>query len=174
MTNRIVEPERRQYPQTWLLVDVVDRSPRFLGQEVVDLSPGAIELRHVARELRRFAEDPQRWLPLTESPGGDRIAEGYRRCLSFGPCVSYQVELDPRRQLHGGRPFRHLQVASAHGALTPATAAEIGLYFYGRRPATFGFVSPDEVHGFIGMDWEELPAADLGWLLQRELRGPAG
>lgn len=171
MTNRLLELEGRQYPQTWLLLDVAERSLRFLGQEVVDLSPGAIELRHAARELRRFAEDPARWLPLTESVGEDRLSGDHRRRLSFGPSVSYCVERDQRDELHAGRPFRHLQVAAARGLLTPATAAEIGLYFYGRRPATFGFVRPDTAHGFIGLDWEELPASDVGWLLQREIRG---
>jgi hypothetical protein len=53
--------------------------------------------------------------------------------------------------------------------LTPATAAEIGLYFYGRRPAAFAYTTADEVHGFIGVEWEPISSGDLDVLLSREL-----
>ena len=69
MSSRLIEIPHRQYPQTWWLLDVVDRDIRLLGEEIVDLSPGAIELRHVARELRGWAESTERWTRATaESP----------------------------------------------------------------------------------------------------------
>lgn len=167
--DRSAPSELRRYPQTWLLLDVVERRPRLVGHEVVDLSPGAIELRHVARELGALAESSERWLRVSpESPlaGLDRA---HTRDLSFGIEVSLWVERDERGGLHGGRPFRHLRLRHGSGRLTPATSAEVGLYFYGRRPASFGFVRADTAHGFIGLEWERLSGEDVEWLLEREL-----
>jgi hypothetical protein len=56
--------------------------------------------------------------------------------------------------------------------LTPATSAEIGLYFYGRRPAAFAYTAPDTTHGFVGLDWEALPEKDVRRLLNREMTAP--
>lgn len=157
----------REYPQTWLLVDVVDRHPRLLGHEVVDLSPGAIELRQAAREMRSYGDDRGRWLREGKGSVLGRLAEGHRRRLSFGPHVHYCVEVT--RSVHRGRPFRHLALEFTSRVLTPATSAEIGLYFYGRTPAAFGFVRADRVHGFIGFEWEPLVQEDLERLLRREM-----
>lgn len=165
--------EPRRYPQTWWLVDVAPPEPRLLGHEVVDLAPGAIELRRCARELRRLAESRERWVPLSHRSPSTDLGEGHRRRLSFGPSVFYWVEHDGSGEIHGGRPFRLLTVR-ASGLLTPATSAEIGLYFYGRRPAVFGFTSPSAVHGFIGMEWDPLSAEDIRWLLRREAREGSG
>lgn len=163
------DPDPRSYPQTWLLLDVVDREPRLVGQEVVDLSPGAIELRHVVRELRGFAEQRERWVSVRAEATDPRLAEAHRRTLSFGPSLGYCVEHDESRRIHAGRPFRHLLLSFTSRILTPATSAEIGLYFYGRRPAVFGFTAPGAVHGYIGLEWEPLGSADVGWLLRREM-----
>lgn len=169
MIDRIHGIEHREYPQSWWLVDLLDRQPRLLSQEVVDLSPGAIELRHVARDLRRFAEERERWLPLVESSPLKDLEAGHCRDLSFGPSLVYCVEHDDRQDVHSGRPFRHLSVRMRRSSLTPATSAEIGLYFYGRRPAAFGYVGPDRVHGYIGMEWEPLSSDDVQRLLKREM-----
>jgi hypothetical protein len=166
----LIDLGERRYPQTWLLLDLIEQRPRVLAQEVVDLSPGAIELRHVARELRSHAENPERWLPMRTGSPIDSLAAGHARDLSFGLQVSLCVERDGTRSIHDGRPFRHLRLRHADRTLTPATSAEVGLYFYGRRPATFGLVRADTAHGFIGLEWEQLPENDLQWLLQRELR----
>ena len=172
MTNRPGEgpgADLRRYPQTWLLLDVIDRRPRLLGREVVDLSPGAIELRQAARELGAAAESRERWRVVgPRSPLPD-LDDAHVRRLSFGIEVSLFVEHDARREIHAGRPFRHLRLRHASGSLTPATSAEVGLYFYGRRPATFGFVRADTAHGFVGFDGEGLDDEDVRWLLEREL-----
>ena len=165
-------PDPRSYPQTWFLLDVVDKKePRLLGQEVVDLSPGAIELRHVARDLRRHAEPRERWVRVQPAASEARLGEEHRHKLSFGPSLAYCIEHDGTRRIHRGEPFRHLQVRFSSRILTPATSAEIGLYFYGRRPATFGFTAPGAVHGYIGLGWEPLDPTDIHWLLQRETGG---
>lgn len=169
MRSRLQELGRRDYPQTWYLIDVVSRNPRLLGQEVVDLSPGAIELRHVAKEMRLYADEQGRWLPVQDESILDRLGKAHRRILSFGPRLHYCVEHDLSRSIHDGRPFRHLAVQFSSRVLTPATSAEIGLYFYGRRPAAFGFVEAHRVHGFIGFDWEPLDADDIHRLLRREM-----
>ena len=171
MTKSRIDLGVRRYPQTWLLLDVVDSGPRLLSQEVVDLSPGAIELRQVARDLRGHAENPERWLPLGAVSPIEDLAIDQARDLSFGLQVSLCVERDDTRTIHTGRPFRHLRLRHPTGTLTPATSAEVGLYFYGRQPATFGFVRADTAHGFIGLDWEQLEPADIQWLLDRELKG---
>jgi hypothetical protein len=154
------------------LLDMVDRDVRFLGEEIVDLSPGAIELRHAARELRGWAEATERWTPITgESPFG-RLGPGHRRQLSFGPEVTYVVEHDASGALHGGRPFRHLKIRTGRSSLTPATSAEIGLYFYGRRPAAFAYTNSLTAHGLVGFDWESLAERDMAILLEREMSSP--
>lgn len=172
MNDRLIDLGTRRYPQTWLLLDVIEQRPRLLAQEVVDLSPGAIELRHVARDLSGHAENPERWLPVRAGSPIDSLAAGHARDLSFGLQVSLCIERDDSRSIHDGRPFRHLRLRHPSRTLTPATSAEVGLYFYGRRPATFGLVRADTAHGFIGLGWEQLEAEDLQWLLQRELKSP--
>ncbi|MFB6240861.1 MAG: hypothetical protein ABEJ46_04785 [Gemmatimonadota bacterium] len=174
MKNRLTGPggfdlSDREYPQSWFLLDVVDEEPQLVGQEVVDLSPGAIELRTAARELRDFAEERGRWLPLGAESNVEGIDGAYRRQLSFGPSVRYCVEHDEREELHAGRPIRHLCLDFDGRRLTPATSAEIALYFFGRRPAAFGFTSRDRAHGFIGLEWEPVSREDLQDLLSREM-----
>lgn len=169
MSSRLIEIPRRQYPQTWWLLDVVNRDVRLLGEEIVDLSPGAIELRHVARELRGWAEASERWKATGAGSPLARLEPGHRRALSFGPVVTYLVEHDASGGLHRGRPFRHLRIHNDRVGLTPATSAEIGLYFYGRRPAAFAYTSPLTAHGFVGFDWEALSERDLSLLLEREM-----
>ncbi len=172
MSSRLIEIPRREYPQTWWLLDVVDRNPRLVGEEIVDLSPGAIELRHVARELRAWAEVTDRWLdPGDESPIRG-LAPAHQRALSFGPRVTYLVEHDSSGRMNSGRPFRHLRIRHGVRLLTPATSAEIGLYFYGRRPAAFAYTAPDTAHGFVGLDWRALSEADVRRLLEREMAAP--
>ena len=172
MNSRLIEIPRREYPQTWWLLDVVDRSPRLVGEEIVDLSPGAIELRHVARELRGWADVKDRWLDTGDESPIPSLDDGHRRTLSFGPRVAYLVEHDPSGRLNGGRPFRHLRIRHGVQLLTPATSAEIGLYFYGRRPAAFAYTAPDTAHGFVGYDWEALLEVDVRNLLTREMTAP--
>lgn len=168
MIDRLEGIGHRGYPQSWWLIDVLDRQTRLVSQEVVDLSPGAIELRHVAADLRRFAEARERWQPLGGVSPIGTLEASHRRDLSFGPSLAYCVEHDDRQAVHDGRPFRHLSVRTRGSVLTPATSAEIGLYFYGRRPAAFGFVGPGRVHGFIGMEWEPMSVDDVKLLLKRE------
>ena len=172
MSSRLIEIPRREYPQTWWLLDVVDRNPRLVGEEIVDLSPGAIELRHVARELRGWAEVRDRWLSTGDESPIPGLEPGHLRTLSFGPRVAYLVEHDPSGRTNGGRPFRHLRIRHGVRLLTPATSAEIGLYFYGRRPAAFAYTAPDTAHGFVGFDWEALPEKDVRRLLSREMTVP--
>jgi hypothetical protein len=172
VNSRLIEIPRRSYPQTWWLLDLLGRDVRLLGEEIVDLSAGAIELRHVARELRGWAEPGDRWLKVTgESPF---VALEARHCrqLSFGPKLTYLVEQDQRSGIHGGRPFRHLKIRDARTNLTPATSAEIGFHFYGRRPAAFAYTDPRTAHGFIGFDWDALAERDLVALLEREMSVP--
>lgn len=160
---------RREYPQTWLLLDVVNREKPVMGQEVVDLSPGAIELREAARSMKGYADERGRWLELDERSRWPRLSDRHRRELSFGPVLGYCVERDTRERIHDGEPFRHLTIRSSSRILTPATSAEIGLYFYGRKPAVFGFVDSERTHGFIGYQWEPIARDDVRWLLEREL-----
>lgn len=169
-----MELDEREYPQTWLLLDVVDRQPRLLSREVVDLSPGAIELRHAARALRGRADERERWVRLDDRSRWARLEEAHRRELSFGAQVGYCVEHDDTRRIHDGRPIRHLIMTFGSRVVGPATSAEIGLYFYGRRPATFGYVNESRAHGFIGFEWEPLSREDVRWLLRRELGGSDG
>jgi hypothetical protein len=171
MIDRLSELEPRAYPQTWFLLDLLGEAPRLAGQEVVDLSPGAIELRQAVRELRAAAENPERWVPMGVASPLASLSTHQVRDVSFGLELSLCVEHDERSGVHEGRPFRHLRVRGRSGSLTPATSAEVGLYFYGRRPADFGFVWRDTAHGYIGFDWERLRAEDVDWLLRRELVG---
>jgi hypothetical protein len=163
----------RTYPQTWYLIDVAEQTPRLLGSEVVDLSPGAIELRHVVRRMREFAEQRERWWQVEAVSVIPKLDGEHRHTLSFGPQIAYCVEQDGTSELHAGRPFRHLALQFGSRLLTPATSAEIGLYFYGRRPAVFGFTAPGAVHGYIGFEWEPLDSQDVERLLRREMSAPA-
>lgn len=169
MSRDPLDPREREYPRTWLLLDLLERGPRLVGREVVDLSPAAIELRRAARELKDWADARERWFRTGERARWARLDEDHRRDLSFGPRVAYWVERDDTERIHGGRPVRHLAVRSRKGALTPATSAEIGLYFYGERPAAFGLVGPRRAHGIVGFGWEPVDRGDAGWLLQREM-----
>jgi hypothetical protein len=169
VSSRLIEIPRREYPQTWWLLDAAESELRLIGTEVVDLSPGAIELRHVARELRAWGDRPENWVAASAESPLAAVSERHRRALSFGPRVDYLVERDHTGELHAGRPFRHLRIRSEGRALTPATSVEIGLYFFGRRPAGFARTAARTVHGFIGLDWEGLDGADVESLAQREL-----
>lgn len=161
-------PGDGEYPRTWFLLDMVEERPRLLGREVVDLSPAAIELRTAARELKGWADERDRWLEIDGRGRWDRLEDRHRRSLSFGPEVAYCVERDGRRRIHDGKPVRHLVVRTPEGSLTPATPAEIALYFYGERPAALGFAARGRVHGFVGYGWEGLSREDVRWLLDRE------
>jgi hypothetical protein len=173
MSSRLIEIPRREYPQTWWLLDVVESELRLLGSEVVDLSPGAIELRHVARELRAWGDRRDNWVRVgDESPLGG-LPERHRRALSFGPQVDYLVEHDEMLRLHEGRPFRHLRIRNDRRPLTPATSVEIGLYFFGRRPAGFAYTAAGTAHGFVGLDWEALDESDVQRLARREMASGA-
>ncbi len=82
-------------PSRWIIID--PRPPGYIGQEIVDLSPGAIELRHAARELRALAEVQENWIDLRELEGwigwpGDR--PDHVRDLSFGVQLIYSVDYD--------------------------------------------------------------------------------
>lgn len=162
------------YPRTWLLMDLLEEGPRLVGREVVDLSPAAIELRRTAEKLREWADAEERWLRTDEHPRWPRLSDGHRRDLSFGPEVAYWVERDASERVHGGRPVRHLVVRNDPDALTAATSAEIGQYFYGRRPAAFGRVARDRTHGLVGFRWEQLDREDARRLLVREMPDDAG
>lgn len=159
----------RDYPQTWWLMDLVDERPRLLDREVVDLSPAAIELRRTARDLKGWADERERWVRMEPEGRWDRMGGRHRRSLSFGPSVGYCVEHDARGEIHEGRPVRHLVIEGGRSGLTPATSVEIALYFYGRRPAAFGYVESGRAHGFVGFEWDPLEREDLAWLLRREL-----
>ena len=41
MSSRLIEIPRREYPQTWWLLDAADSELRLIGTEVVDLSDAA-------------------------------------------------------------------------------------------------------------------------------------
>lgn len=162
-------PPEDAYPRTWLLLDLLEQGPRLVGREVVDLSPAAIELRRTAEKLRTWADKRERWMRTDEHPRWPRLSDGHRRELSFGPEVAYWVEHDASERLHDGHPVRHLVVHNDPDSLTPATSAEIGQYFYGRRPAAFGQVARDRTHGLVGFEWEQLDRQDAHRLLVREM-----
>ncbi len=169
MSARLIEIPRRQYPQTWWLLDVVDSELRLLGGEVVDLSPGAIELRHASRELRGFADQRANWIPAGGRSPLDALPARHSHALSFGPRLCYAVEYDATRALHGGRPFRHLRIRSHPRPLSPGTAVEVGLHVFGHRPVGFAYTAAGTAHGFVGFDWESLDASDVLRLAQREI-----
>ena len=169
MTSRLIEIPRRDYPRTWWLLDVAESEPRWVGSEVVDLSSGAIELRHVARELRAWGDRPENWVGPSDGRPLDTLPERHRRALSFGPRVAYLVERDADRGIHAGRPFRHLRIRGDRRPLTVAASVEIGLYFFGRSPAGFAWTAAGTVHGFLGLDGEALDGADLERLARREM-----
>lgn len=157
----------RSHPSHWIIID--PRPPGYIGQEIVDLSPKAIELRHTARELRAFAEPRERWIDLRELgqdwsrwPGD---GDGYLRDLSFGVRLIYAVDYDAEARLFEGKPVRHLAVRGLRGRPTPATIGEIATYFYGRRAAQMRIASSGTAHVVVGMDWGHLDPEDLMKLL---------
>ena len=154
-------------PSQWIIID--PRPPGYIGHEVVDLSPGAIELRHVARVLRALAEQRENWVDIRELKGdwaswpGDR--PDHVRDLSFGVQLTYAVDFDAESELFDGRPIRHLAVKGAKRPPTPATVGEIATYFYGRRAAQMRITPSGRAHVVVGMGWEQLDPAQLIRLL---------
>ncbi len=154
-------------PSHWIIID--PRPPGYIGQEIVDLSRGAIELRHVARELRTHAERREHWIDLGELERdwnrwpGDR--PDHVRDLSFGVRVMYGVDYDAETDVFEGRPIRHLAVHGATRAPTPATIGEIATFFWGRRAAQMRIADSGLAHVVVGMDWEQLDPRQLVRLL---------
>ncbi len=154
-------------PSRWIIID--PRPPGYIGQEIVDLSMGAIELRHSARELRMMAEQRENWIDVRELAGdwtrwpGDR--PDHVHDLSFGVRVIYAVDYDPQAEFFTGKPIRHLAVQGAKQQPTLATVGEIASYFYGRRPAQMRIVPSGLAHVVVGMDWQHLDPAQLLRLL---------
>lgn len=153
-------------PSRWIIID--PRPPGYIGQEIVDLSPGAIELRDVVRQLRGFAEQREHWIDLQELERdwgrwpGDR--PDHIRDLSFGVQVMYGVDFDEEATLFEGKPVRHLAVQGTKQP-TPATVGEIATYFWGRRAAQMRFAPSGLAHVVVGMDWEQLDPKQLMRLL---------
>lgn len=154
-------------PSRWIIID--PRPPGYVGQEIVDLSPGAIELRHIARSLRTHAEQPGHWIDLGELARDWNLWPGDRpehiRDLSFGVRVMYGIDYDVETGVNEGRPIRHLAVHGAQRPPTPATAGEIAAYFWGRRPAQMRIAASGLAHIVVGMDWEQLDPKHLMRLL---------
>lgn len=154
-------------PSRWVIIDM--RPPGYVGHEIVDLSPGAIELRHVARALREFAEQRQNWIDLAELDRDWNRWPGERpdhiRDLSFGVRVIYAIDHDPARGAFEGKPVRHLAVRGAERTPTPATIGEIATYFYGRRSAQMRVTPEGLAHVVVGMDWQQLDPGQLISLL---------
>lgn len=154
-------------PTHWIVID--SRPPGYIGQEVVDLSPGAIELRHVARDLRGFAERRENWIDLTELGRDWTHWPGERpdhaRELSFGLRLVYGIDFDQERRIFEGRPIRHLAVDGTRGRTTPATVGEVASYFWGRRAAQMRFAESGVAHVVVGMNWEQLDPGQLITLL---------
>ena len=154
-------------PSHWIIID--PRPPGYIGQEIVDLSPGAIELRRAARELREFAERREHWIDLRELEHdwtrwpGDRPE--HIRDLAFGVRVIYGIDYDVETKLFYGKPIRHLAVRGARRQPTPATVGEIATYFWGRRAAQMRIASSGFAHVVVGMDWEQLDPRQLMRLL---------
>ncbi len=154
-------------PSRWIIID--PRPPGYIGQEIVDLSMGAIELRHSARELRTMAEQRENWIDVRELAGdwtrwpGDR--PDHVHDLSFGVRVIYAVDYDPQAEFFTGKPIRHLAVQGAKQQPTLATVGEIASYFYGRRPAQMRIMPSGLAHVVVGMDWQHLDPAQLLRLL---------
>lgn len=153
-------------PSHWIIVD--PRPPGYIGQEIVDLSAGAIELRDVVRQLRGFAERREHWIDLRELERdwnrwpGDR--PDHVRDLSFGMRVIYGIDYDDETGVFEGKPVRHLAV---HGTKrpTPATIGEIATYFWGRRAAQMRIAPTGFAHVVVGLDWEQLDPRQLMRLL---------
>lgn len=153
----------RSQPTRWILID--PRPPGYIGQEIVDLSPKAIELRHVARDLRGYAERREHWIDLQQI-GKDwsrwpDAAEDHLRDLSFGIRVIYAIDYDTEAALFDGKPVRHLAVQGTRTDPTPATIGEIATYFYGRRAAQMRIGPSGLAHVVVGMNWEQLDPDDL-------------
>ncbi len=153
-------------PSHWIIID--PRPPGYIGQEIVDLSPGAIELRHIARQLRTFAEQRANWIDIAEIERdwnrwpGDR--PDHVRDLSFGVRLMYGVDFDTETEIFEGKPVRHLAVRGTNQP-TPATVGEIATYFWGRRAAQMRIAQSGLAHVVVGMDWEQLDPRQLMRLL---------
>lgn len=154
-------------PSHWIIID--PRPPGYIGQEVVDLSPGAIELRHTARTLRTYAEQREHWIDLGELERdwgrwpGDR--PDHIRDLSFGVRLIYGIDFDDETDAFAGKPVRHLAVHGSKASPTPATVGEIATYFWGRRPAQMRIAPSGLAHVVVGLDWEQLDPQQLMRLL---------
>lgn len=154
-------------PSRWIIID--PRPPGYIGQEVVDLAPGAIELRRAVRELRSLAERRENWLDLRELERdwtrwpGDR--PDHVRELSFGVKVIYTVDFDGETALFSGKPIRHLAVDGTRRSPTPATIGEIATYFWGRRAAQMRLSPSGRAHVVVGLDWDQLDPEQLMKLL---------
>lgn len=164
-----MDPEHidRSGPSHWIIID--PRPPGYIGQEIVDLSPKAIELRHTARELRDYAERPENWIDLValgrDWAGWPGEREDHRRDTSFGVRLIYAVDYDAEAQLFEGKPIRHLGVKAFGQIPTPATIGEIATYFYGRRAAQMRIGPSGLAHVVVGMGWEQLDPRQLMRLL---------
>lgn len=154
-------------PSQWIIVD--SRPPGYIGHEIVDLSPGAIELRRVAKELRGVAEQRRNWIDLVELGGDWRRWPGERpdhfRDLSFGLRLIYGVDYDQEKRIFRGDPVRHLAVGGARSRPTPATVGEVASYFWGRRAAQMRIDASGLAHVVVGMNWEQLDPNQLMKLL---------
>ncbi|UCF19935.1 MAG: hypothetical protein JSU87_00555 [Gemmatimonadota bacterium] len=154
-------------PSHWIIID--PRPPGYIGQEIVDLSLGAIELRRAARELREFAERREHWIDLRELERdwsrwpGDR--PDHVRDLSFGIRVIYGIDFDAEAGVFEGKPLRHLAVHGARMTPTPATVGEVATYFWGRRAAQMRIAQSGLAHVVVGMDWTQLDPHQLTRLL---------
>jgi hypothetical protein len=154
-------------PSHWIIID--PRPPGYIGQEVVDLSLGAIELRQVARQLRDYAERREHWIDIAELERdwnrwpGDR--PDHMRDLSFGVRVIYGIDYDVESGVFEGKPIRHLAVSGARQRPTPATVGEIASFFWGRRAAQMRIAPSGLAHVVVGMDWEQLDPSQLIRLL---------
>lgn len=154
-------------PSHWIIID--PRPPGYIGQEVVDLSLGAIELRQAARLLRAYAELRENWIDLGDLARdwnrwpGDRPEHVHD--LSFGVRLIYGIDFDTETDVFEGRPIRHLAVHGSKQTPTPATVGEIASYFWGRRPAQMRIAASGLAHVVVGMDWEQLDPQHLMRLL---------
>lgn len=154
-------------PSHWIIID--PRPPGYIGQEIVDLSPGAIELRQTARALRSYAEQREHWIDLADLERdwgrwpGDR--PDHIRDLSFGLRLIYGIDFDDESDAFAGKPVRHLAVHGSKSPPTPGTVGEIATYFWGRRPAQMRIAPSGLAHVVVGMDWQQLDPQQLMRLL---------
>jgi len=164
---RFVSPQQDPGPSHWIIID--SRPPGYIGQEVVDLSPGAIELRHAAKNLREFAERRENWVDLADLDRDWSRWPGERpdhvREVSFGLRLTYAVDFDGEHLVFQGRPVRHLAVTGGGRRPTPATVGEVAAYFWGRRAAQMRFAESGVAHVVVGMNWEQLDPRQLMKLL---------